>query len=243
MLAVISLIVMLNVGVGLGELLPLIENVVCPADSANVTACIIEAVQTIKEPLITGDYGDGVKGIVLDPYVINKLEVNRGPSFKASLKNVLITGVRNFQIEKLRTDLRKKKFLVAVTFPDLVVRGQYKLEMNIVLLKLTGNGPFNLTDDPLLKVNLEFYTDKKNVVFTRPVHVDLEFVHPQLYLGNLFNGDPKLEAIDNQAINDNPNILLNELKPELERHFEESFYQIASTITKGASADELFPGY
>lgn len=62
-----------------------------------------------------------------------------------------------------------------------------------------------------------------------------------LHLGNLFNNDPLLGRATNDVINENSDLFLNEIKPNLENALAEKFTDIANKITLRFTYKELFP--
>lgn len=63
----------------------------------------------------------------------------------------------------------------------------------------------------------------------------------QVRLDNLFNGDPLLGRATNEVINENVDIFLNEIIPNLEDALATKFTDIANKITKRFTYKELFP--
>lgn len=60
-------------------------------------------------------------------------------------------------------------------------------------------------------------------------------------MDNLFNGDPVLGQVGNSFINENSKLFLTEITPGLEKSLSKTFTDIANTILKTTTYDEMFP--
>lgn len=238
-----ALIVVSSLAVCLAEVAPVLE--ICGRDDANLGECIMKVVDKIRPNIANGDYGGGRTAPKLDPFSIEKVDIDHGPSFRAKMRNVTIVGLSKFVLKKIRPDLPNKRFLISATVPTCFVRGKYELNMNILLLKINGKGDFNLTlDNTLVNMMVQYYIEPKggkNYFKFRPVELKIKFDKAQFYLKNLFGGDPSLEAIGNQAINANPHLLLDEVKPAMKDKLQESLTYISNSVVEGAEEDELLP--
>ncbi|XP_058453618.1 circadian clock-controlled protein daywake-like [Malaya genurostris] len=239
----VGFVLILNLAVGFSVLPSTLQ--VCSISDPNLSQCIINVVDSLRPNIASGNYGDGRVAPSLDPYSIAQMDVDHGPSFNAKLKNVTIEGVRDFVIKKLRPDLSEKRFNITAKLPNLFVRGKYNLNMNILLLKISGDGNFNLTlGDTLVSLKIQYYLDSKDgkdYMKFKPIDVRFKFDKAEFYLQNLFNGDPALEKIGNQAINANPHLLLEEVRPSIEEHMKGSLTQISNIVVQGAEVKELLP--
>ncbi|EAT47593.1 AAEL001291-PA [Aedes aegypti] len=81
----------------------------------------------------------------------------------------------------------------------------------------------------------------KNFVRFDPIDLKLKFPKAKFYFTGLFNGDPALEEFGNQAINDNPNLILDEVKPSFEKNLGRVFTDISNSVVEGAEEFELLP--
>lgn len=238
-----ALIVVSSLAVCLAEVAPVLE--VCSRDDPNLGECIMKVVDKIRPNIANGDYGGGRTAPKLDPFSIDKVDIDHGPSFRAKLRNVTIDGFSKFVLKKVRSDLPNQRFLISATVPSCFVKGKYELNMNILLLKINGKGDFNLTlDNTLVNMMIQYYLepkgDKKYLKF-RPVELKIKFDKAKFYLKNLFGGDPTLEEIGNQAINANPHLLLDEVKPAIKNKLQESLTFMSNSVVEGAEEDELLP--
>ncbi|XP_055595492.1 uncharacterized protein LOC129746071 [Uranotaenia lowii] len=81
----------------------------------------------------------------------------------------------------------------------------------------------------------------KNFVRFEPVELKLRFPKAKFHLTNLFGGDPQLGEFANRAINENPSILLDEVKPAFEKNLARVFTDISNSVVVGAEESELLP--
>ncbi|XP_053696325.1 uncharacterized protein LOC128743722 [Sabethes cyaneus] len=239
----VGFVVALNLAFACSEVSPVLE--VCSTSDPQLNQCIANVVEKLRPNIASGNYGPGRIATKLDPYFIEKLNIDHGPSFRANLNNVNIEGISKFELRKIREDLPYKRFNISAKLPSLYVYGQYELNMNILLLRIAGKGNFNLTlEDTLVSLKVQYQLDPKDgkdYVKFLPVDMKLKFAGAKFWLQNLFNGDPVLEQVGNQAINSNPHLLLDEVRPSIEEHLRESLTEISNTVVQGAEERELLP--
>lgn len=239
-----GLLVLLGL-VGLSEayLEPVLS--VCKRKDPNLDKCITDVVERIRPNIASGTYGSGRSLPKLEPVVIEDINIERGPSFSASFARLNIAGASQFVIKKLRTDLDQQRINVSVIIPTLDVDGKYTLNMNILVLRIAGKGDIKVTlNDTKAILRLDYFTERvgdKDLARFRPIDLRLKFDKAQFYLTNLFNGDPTLERVGNEAINENPHVLLDEVKESFEKKLSERFTEIANSLVKDAELKEIFP--
>uniref|UniRef100_A0A8D8JSC3 Protein takeout n=2 Tax=Culex pipiens TaxID=7175 RepID=A0A8D8JSC3_CULPI len=239
----VGLVVVLNLAFGSGEVASILK--VCSRSDPKLSQCITNVVDMIRPNIASGDYGPGRKAPGLDPYPIAQMKIDHGASFKCNLDDVVIEGVSKFEIKKIRQNIPEKGFNITVRLPTTFVHGKYDLNMNILLLQLTGKGPFNLTlENTLVNFKIRYFLepkDGKEYFKFHPIDLRFKFDKAQFYLKNLFNGDPTLEQIGNQAINANPHILLEEVRPSMEAHLKKSLTAVANKVVENSTEQELLP--
>lgn len=75
---------------------------VCSRNTPNPSGCILNAINDLRLRLATGDLGDGVKSVPLEPLSLDNIHIKRGPEFTASFNNLLVDGPSNFVVSKLK---------------------------------------------------------------------------------------------------------------------------------------------
>lgn len=242
-LYIAGLLVILNLGLSYAYLEPALT--VCKRKDPNLDKCIADVVERIRPNIASGNYGSDKQLPTLEPVVIEKIRIESGPSFSANFSNLAIGGASQFIIKKLKTNMDRKQINVSVILPSLDVNGKYSLNMNILVLRISGKGDLKaVLNDTKAILKLEFYTenvDGKDLVRFRPIDLKLKFDKATFYLTNLFNGDPTLEKVGNEAINENPMVLLDEVKPSFEENLSIKFTELANSLVKDAVLSEIFP--
>uniref|UniRef100_A0A182NEN7 Uncharacterized protein n=1 Tax=Anopheles dirus TaxID=7168 RepID=A0A182NEN7_9DIPT len=221
----------------------------CPRNSTDLNQCIIDVVNELRPRLATGDFGENFTITSLEPIKIDRLTIERGENFKANFTNFRISGATHektgFIVKKLKTDLPTRQINATLLLPKLQVNSKYSLKMSILVLQINGDGDLqvNLTDTKV-SLKLTFYTemvDGEEYFRFNPIGLKVKFGKARFYLKNLFNGDPTLEMIGNQAINENPDVLLDEVKGGIEENLAKLFTKIAGEVVKDALFEEVFP--
>ncbi|XP_055596424.1 uncharacterized protein LOC129746657 [Uranotaenia lowii] len=240
----ISLILALSVGDSRAEIAEVLSGV-CHTEDPKFSECVADVVDKIRPNIASGNFGKDRVAVPLDPYWMDKMDIDHGRSFRCFLRNVTIEGVSTFQILKIKKDIPAKRFNITVRIPKLFVFGKYDLDMNILLLKISGKGDFNLTlGNTLVSLKLQYFADTKDgkdYMQYRPLEIKFKFDKAEFYLKNLFNGDPALEKIGNQAINADPHVLLEEVRPSMEQQLRDSLTDISNTVVRGSEILELLP--
>ncbi|XP_053692557.1 putative beta-carotene-binding protein [Sabethes cyaneus] len=244
-LFLLQCLVVLNFHYGKSYVAPVLS--VCSRNDPNLARCITDVVYRIRKNVADGNYGDGRAAPKLDPMHLPQLAINNGPGFRLTLTDVTIRGASEFNIDKLRDNLPEKRFDIVSTIPVMRVSGQYDLDMNILLVKATGKGKFNLVlNDTIASMRMEYQTvpaasGGKTYVRFNPIELKLKFSKARFNFNGLFNGDPALEEFGNKAINENPHLLLDEVKPSFERNLARIFTDISNSVVQGAEESELLP--
>ncbi|XP_055546849.1 uncharacterized protein LOC129731108 [Wyeomyia smithii] len=218
---------------------------VCNTRDPSVDKCIIDVIERIRPNIGSGNYGSENKHPPMEPIVLESIRIERGPSFSANFSNLVINGATKFVIKKLKTDFSQRRINASVILPVLDVLGKYSLNMNILVLRISGAGDIRVQlNDTKAILRLEYFTEKidgKEFVRFQPIDLKLKFDKASFQLKNLFNGDPMLEKVGNDAINENPHVLLDEVKQSFEEGLAEKFTATANSLVKNSEVTEIFP--
>ncbi|XP_058816086.1 uncharacterized protein LOC131679390 [Topomyia yanbarensis] len=240
-----GMLVVLNLGFSYAYLEPALS--VCKAKDPNIDKCIIDVIERIRPNIASGSYGSERQHPKIEPVVVERISIERGPSFSANFSDLVIAGSSKFIIKKLKADLSQKQINVSVILPVLNVTGKYVLNMNILVLRISGKGDIRAQlNDTKAILRLKYFTesvDGKDLVRFRPIDLKIKFDKASFYLKNLFNGDPMLEKVGNDAINENPHVLLDEVKSSFEEGLSEQFTATANSLVKQSELKEIFPDW
>ncbi|EDS40020.1 conserved hypothetical protein [Culex quinquefasciatus] len=243
LLLAVSFLVILGFPYGRSFVAPVLS--VCSRNDPNLEQCIINVVERIKPNVAAGDYGDGRAAPKMDPVFFKRLDITNGPGLQLNLTDVTIAGNSKFEVKRIRYNLDQRQFNITAVIPTLTIDGQYDLSMNILLMRAVGKGDFHLTlTDTVANLKMEYQVvprGGKNYVRFNPIEMKLRFPKARFDLTGLFNGDKELEAFGNRAINENPNLLLDEVKPVFEKQLARIFTDISNSVVEGAEESELLP--
>ncbi|XP_053692560.1 uncharacterized protein LOC128741010 [Sabethes cyaneus] len=226
---------------------------VCHLSDPELDRCIIDSVDRIRPNIASGDFGNGTKLLAMDPAFVQRLDVDGGPSLQASFHNCTVIGAASFRIDKLHFDKRKKTIKVLLSLAMMNLRGKYSMRMKLSMLQLDGAGDFQ-TNSSDVKVLLKIhYTpvernaddgagSRRPGIRFLPVDFKVKFAGPVRFnLQNLLNGRPELDQVANEALNQNPDLLLDRAIPPIRRFFSDMFTTVANGVVRDADLDEVFP--
>ncbi|KAG7304258.1 hypothetical protein JYU34_011199 [Plutella xylostella] len=219
---------------------------VCNRNDPHLNKCIINSVEELRPKISKGIPELDVPGI--EPLSLGQIALARGPQgakLTAVVNDVKVRGPSNFVIEELRSDLTKNRFDFKLLLPKLEFSGKYKMDIQVLLLRLQGRG--NITGqfkdyacNVTMRGHRETRGDEEYLTFD-PFKVKLRVGQSNIYLTNLFDGDPVLGPATNRVISENSNVFLEEIRPVLERSLGEIFTEMANKITSKFTYKELFP--
>ncbi|CAH1118060.1 unnamed protein product [Phaedon cochleariae] len=219
---------------------------VCNRNSPDVTKCIINSVEELRPKLKEGIPELHVPSI--EPLPLEQIQMRSGPNtakIDANITNLMVWGPSSFEIIDLKPDIKKNRFIFRINVPQIYFEGDYDINMNILVLKYKGQGPItgnftNLGADVLLKGRLVKFDGVTHLQFQKfTIHLNVEKSY--LYLANLFSGNRNIGRATNQVVNDNSDLFLNEIMPNLESALADKFTEVANIICKTFAYDELFP--
>ncbi|CAG9863724.1 unnamed protein product [Phyllotreta striolata] len=239
------LILSFAVGLALAELPSYIK--VCKKSNPDLAKCIINSVMSLKPKLAEGI--SELEVPPLEPLLLDTIKLRSGPSsakIDANITNLLVYGASAFELPNLVPDVEKNRFLFKAVIPHIFFKGDYDIDMNVLILKYKGQGPLtgNFTDltlEVLLRGKLININGVKHLNF-RKIGMKLSHIgHAKLHLGNLFADQEGLGRATNEVVNENSDIFINEIKPNLEDALSEKFTEISNIICTKFTYDELFP--
>ncbi|EDS40022.1 conserved hypothetical protein [Culex quinquefasciatus] len=238
---VVGLVVVLCCGSGYARLAPVLT--ACSSGDPDFEKCVKAVVERIRPAIAAGNYGEGQpKAPPLEPISIDQMAIDRGAGFRCKLSDVKIAGAGDFTMRRVKLNKGEKMFNVSVRIPTMLVKGQYELDMQILVLKISGRGDFSLDlNNTLCNMQLKYFFKDDSTVQFQPIAVKLKFDKARFQLQNLFNGDPTLGRVGNEAINQDPHVLLGEVKPAFEESLGKYFTDIANAAVAGASEQEILP--
>ncbi|XP_058819761.1 uncharacterized protein LOC131682358 [Topomyia yanbarensis] len=221
--------------------------IVCHRSDPDLDQCITDVADKLRPNIMSGDYGNGTILPAVDPAYVRRLDIDGGSSLKATFENCTIRGARTFHIDKLHFNVPKKSIKILVTLAEMNLTGKYSLNMSISLLQLDGQGDFTVnTSDVKLLLKIRYTLHEADNGRMRlqflPIDFKVKFAGGvRFYLANLLNGRPELVQAANDALNQNPDLLLEKAIPAIRDFFSEMFTTIANGLVRDAYLDEVLP--
>lgn len=118
------------------------------------------------------------------------------------------------------------------------------MTLNVLLLELLITTNFFFVADlgghVVLKGHIVKMNGENHLQFDK-FGIKLTIAKSQLHLGRLFEQDPNLGRATNEVINDNSDIFIDQIKPNLESSLADKFTEVANNICKHFTLEELFP--
>lgn len=131
-------------------------------------------------------------------------------------------------------------------FSNLVIKGEYDVDGQIILLRIHGNGPLNglfHNCKAIVKMQMEMIKGKDDQNYIKIVDLQTKIFigSGSLKLDNLFGGDPVLGDAINVAINSNFDSFMKEIIPVIETAISSTFIDISNSILLQFPYEILFP--
>ncbi|XP_012538223.1 circadian clock-controlled protein daywake [Monomorium pharaonis] len=219
---------------------------ICNRKDPEINTCVLNSIEQLRGKLKTGIPELEVPAI--EPLILKHVRLARGPQaarLDVNLTNIQVFGPSTFKIRDLKIDPDNVLITFKVAFQKLDFRGKYKINAQILLLRLVGEGGltgsfFGYECDCLLRSHKIVKNNNTYINFEK-MKFDIMINKATVHLDNLFGGDPILGAASNEVINANSHLLIDEIKPVLENALSELFTNIANKITGKFTYDDLFP--
>lgn len=215
---------------------------VCKRDNEDISACIIKSVEILAEKLLDGIPELGVPPI--EPLTLDDLQISKG--LKLNVTDIVINGAGKFKIKELKAEVNKNRFAVLLHIPVLDLVGKHSIDMELLTIPLKGSGPFTakFTEFTIgVKMKGRVVDDNGvNRLKFDPFDVQVAIAGiKQLNLEGLFEDNPTLKMAGKAVIDDNMDVLLDELRPEIEHSMSTTLTRLANQITSHFTYEELFP--
>lgn len=219
---------------------------VCQRDDPNLASCINNSITVLKPYLKVGLTELDVPS--MEPLLLDSVELKSGNNatrIAATLSNLKIWGPTSFIIQELKPDLERNVFKFKALLPRLHIEGDYEADARVLFFNVKGHGPVNvnITDyqfECKLKGN-KIKRDGEEYLEFEKMKLKIQVGGSSIRLENLFNGDPVLGKATSDVINDNSDLFMNEIKPNLQNALSDKFTTIANKITLRFTYKELFP--
>lgn len=161
---------------------------------------------------------------------------------------MVVRGGSEFQVEKIKANMRELKFDAIVKFPRLEFKSKYDLVFNLFGFNMQGKGDaHSIVENSRGRISIRArryigHDGREYLNFEKfNIKVQVGAVR-KASLSNLFGGrSALLEEIANTMIRTNPEFIINEIYPPIESHLSELFTTITNKLASTATFDEVFP--
>ncbi|KAG7200229.1 hypothetical protein KM043_017706 [Ampulex compressa] len=231
-------------GVVFGAIPPYIK--ICRKRDPGINKCITNSIEELRGKLAEGI--PELEAPAIEPLNLKQIRLLRGPvgaRLDVNLTDIQVFGPSTFQVRDLEADVDNVIFTFKVNFDNLSFKGKYQIDARILLLRLSGNGDLsgNFTgynSNVTLKAN-KVYRNNDTYLDFEKMKLAIKIGGADVYLSNLFGGDPVLGPATNQILNANSALFLDEIRPILESSLADLFTDVTNKITKSFTYNELFP--
>ncbi|XP_066248169.1 uncharacterized protein [Euwallacea similis] len=217
---------------------------VCHRNDPKLPACIKESVEALRPVLQKGIPELDIPPI--DPFRMQKVVIFDGvqiPNLKASMENLEVTGLGNFEISKVKLDVDKKIFRVAIKIPFLDMKGDYDFDSKLLgsQVKSVGNIHANVTDIEGQAV-MQGSVDEKNRLQFDSIVCRFKVGDFNANMDNVLNEDLVLKQAVIQLLNNaDKQQLVSMAAPYIEKRCSELLMKTSNKILQNFDYDELFP--
>uniref|UniRef100_A0A023EKY1 Putative hemolymph juvenile hormone binding protein n=1 Tax=Aedes albopictus TaxID=7160 RepID=A0A023EKY1_AEDAL len=220
---------------------------VCNRDAPDLDKCVLAVVEKMRAHIVSGDYGNGTKLPSLDPLYMERLDIDDGTNLQATFRNTVITGAKNFHVDKMHVNPESKTINLLITLDKVILKGKYNMNLRLGLLLIDGDGDsvLEITDVKLLLKMHYFFAEnssgRKTMQF-HPIDVKMKYAGTAKFnMTNLLKGKPRLGQAANDAINESPDVILEKTRQPVEQFFSKLFTTIANGLMNDAEEQEAFP--
>ncbi|CAH0399877.1 unnamed protein product [Chilo suppressalis] len=186
----------------------------CKADDA---ACIKSSAQAMVTKFVDGIPELGVEK--MDPMNLKKPIDASSPGLKVILKDLVVTGLRDCNIQSMSRDAAKNKLFAKILCDAVNTVGQYEMDGKLIVLQVSGKGKITTVLKKILMSVEADMGEKKGK--DGKTHWDIKrFTHSfelqdksELEFENLFTGSEVLGKAANQVIESSSNEIILEIGP------------------------------
>lgn len=215
---------------------------VCGRRDPNLDECIANNIDNLKGKLCDGIPELGVPSA--NPYFLDKLAISDTPNAKIYIRDAKITGMCDFVVKYLHTDLDKLHYDIELLFNRIQVNTTYDFNIRL-LVPIAYKGLVYITLDNIqakvdLDMNLATRDGRKYTYISKmKVNLDLKNYNTTFDLNGTELG--QLHEIVNSFVGNNQEEIFKILKPVLEETISKRVILISNDIVKLFTYEELFP--
>ncbi|XP_063224137.1 protein takeout-like [Bacillus rossius redtenbacheri] len=217
----------------------------CSRGDPNLNDCALKSGIAALPRLAKGDASLHIP--VLDPLRLDRIDVKQGSGpvrVELALTDVYVKGLKDADLKAVSFDLAKRTVTVNFIAKKLVIDSKYKIDGQVLILPIKGDGDFNLKLDNLegtFKSDFDIAKkDGKEYIKIKNNNFDFTITNALFDLKNLFNGDKVLGDTMNTFLNENWREVYGEIKPAVAEVVRTVIVRILDEFTSLLPYDELF---
>ncbi|XP_011060091.1 PREDICTED: uncharacterized protein LOC105149405 [Acromyrmex echinatior] len=215
---------------------------VCGRKNSNLNKCILDNVDNIKDKIC-----EGIPELDIqpnDPFVIEKLIISDTSNSKISLTNAQVTGLCDFVVKYLQSDLEKLHFDFELVFRRIQMNATYDFDIRL-LVPIVHTGPVYITTNNVeAKVNVDMNVVTRNgkkYVYLGKMKINLDIKGYTAEYGLNSTELSRLNEVISNFIGNNQQEVISVFKPAIEETVVKRVILLSNNIVKHFTLDELFP--
>lgn len=143
-----------------------------------------------------------------------------GVQIESEFSNVVVRQLSTFITNRISAELESRTLLISLTVPQVKIRGNYRLDGNVFVFQISGNGPFQATLNGVTGVGSASIVPVgplgNQKLSIRRTNIDFDIASANVQLDNLFEGKaPAVAKTVHDFINQNSGLIINEIKPQI----------------------------
>ncbi|XP_071555952.1 protein takeout-like [Temnothorax nylanderi] len=215
---------------------------VCNGRDPKLDQCILENIDNIKDKIC-----EGIPELDLepnDPFLLDRLVISDNPNSKIAIRDAKVSGLCDFVIKYLRTDLDKLHFDVELLFRQIQMNATYDFDIRL-LIPIVQQGPVYMTTDNVeAKVNMDMKIvtkGGKRYVYMSKMKINLDIKGYDAEYGLDNTELSRLNQVISNFIGNNQQEVINAFKPAIEEAVVKRILSLSNNIVKHFTFEELFP--
>ncbi|KAK3912543.1 Protein takeout [Frankliniella fusca] len=216
---------------------------VCARNDPALEDCIVKAVDDLRPRLMQGIPELDVPAI--DGFKIDEVVVGPGSSYRIVGRNIVVKGLEDFRVFRLKADLDRNTFYVGVEIPAVRYTGQYTMNIPTPVMRVNGAGNVrgnatNIRANAVLEAKVVKREGKSYYNF-KTIDLDVKIGDYKVRLDGLFRDNKILEDLVLNMINERSKEFAWMAEPMAERAAAQKVLMWANTIAKNLPIEDMFP--
>lgn len=188
-----------------------------------INTCLGATLEDLRSLMPTGIPELGLRPT--EPLKIENIEFKTRPNIvgvqiESEFSNVIVRHLSKFITNRIDADLEKRTLFISLTVPMVKIRGNYRVNGNVFVFQISGNGPFQATLNGVTGVGsaaIEPVGPPGNQKLSiKRTNIDFDIASANVQMENPFDGRaPGVARTVNDFINQNSGLIINEVKPQI----------------------------